>query len=80
MILQDILDDKEFRRVRNYDNLTDFIRELKERIIEGVLNRVRTRAYIADIAAVTNKGEYITSSEVKQRAGEMACHIMHKNV
>jgi signal transduction histidine kinase len=72
-IAKDILDDKEFKEcVRNYDNLTDFHKRAEsERIIEGVLkNRVRTRADIADIAAVTNKGEYITSSEVKQRAGE----------
>lgn len=74
-IAKDILADGEFKElVKNHDNLIDFHKRAEsERIIEGILkNRVRTRADIADLAVVTNRGEYITSSEVKQRAGDDA--------
>ncbi|HPT90734.1 MAG TPA: sensor histidine kinase [Acetivibrio sp.] len=74
-VVKDILNEKNFKElVRDYDNLTDFHQRAEsERIIEGILkNRARTRTDIADIAVVTKKGEYITSSDVKKSSGDNA--------
>lgn len=53
--------------IRIHDSLTDDHKKADNgRKIEGVLsNRARTRTDIADIAVVTNKGEYLTSGAAR---------------